>query len=426
KALDRAHIVEGLLVALDNIDEVVRTIRSSQDVPEARARLLEAFSLSEIQAQHILDMPLRRLVGLEVEKLRAELVELQARIAEYRGILASEDMRKELVGSELNEMSDAFGTARRSQLTSAEDVAYERPASIEIADEACSVTLSTTGVLGRTDETPRDVKVGRHDVLLATAYTTARGLVWAFTSHGRLLAIEAVEVPEIAGRSRGAATNELFSMARGEKLVGLYGASDATDGRLVVLVTASGILKRMTGDEIMAVPSQSTAIALRDKDRLVAALVAPAAAEVAMVSSDGQLLRTDTSKVRPQGRAAGGVAGMKLRRGASVVGAGLVRERDVVVTWTDTGAVKSSAESEFPAKGRATSGVRAMKFRKGQQAVAGVVIGPAEDLLFVVGAGEGLFATAESEPVTMSLALARRDAVGVDQELPVLLVGRSR
>jgi DNA gyrase subunit A len=426
KALERAHIVDGLLIALDNIDEVVRIIRSSRDVPEARAGLLEAFALSEIQAQHILDMPLRRLVGLEVEKLRAELVELQSSIAEYREILGSEETRKALVSHELAEAATDFGTPRRSQITNAEEVAYERPTTIEIADEPCTVTLSTSGVVGRTDEVPRDVKLGRHDVLLATAYTTARGPVWAFTSNGRLLGTEAVEIPEIAGRSRGATANELFTMARGERLVGLYGANDAADGRLVVLVTAHGTMKRLAGEEIAGASHEATAIALKGKDRVVAALVAPGEAEIAIVSSDAQLLRTETAKVRPQGRGAGGMAGMKLRAGATVVGAGLVHERDVVVTWTDTGAVKASEETEFPTKGRGTGGVRAMKLKQGQQSVAGVAIGPAEDLLYVVGSGEGLFAKSDAEPVSLSLEPVRRDAVGSNPAAPVLMVGRSR
>lgn len=426
KAQDRAHIVEGLLIALDNIDEVVRIIRASSDVTEARAGLIAAFSLSDIQTQHILDMPLRRLTSLEVEKLRAELAELKVEITEYKKILDSQDLRKDLVGSELAEVSKAFGTPRRSQLANAEEVAYEKPESFEIADAPCAITLSTTGVIGRTDESPSGSKLGRHDVLLATAYTTSRGQIWAYTSLGRQLGIEAVEVPEIAGRTRGAASTELFELARGERIVGLYGASDALDGRLLVLVTSQGTIKRLTGDEISSAKGDGVAIALKDKDRLVAALVASEESELAIISSDAQLLRMDSSKVRPQGRSAGGMAGMSLRGTVKVVAAAVIAEADAVVTWTDTGAVKMSAATEFPVKGRGTGGVRAMKLKKGQSSVAGAAVGLLEDLLYIVGSGEGLFAKPDPVPVSLSLLAVKRDSVGVDGPAPVLSVGKSR
>ncbi|MEM9713408.1 MAG: DNA topoisomerase (ATP-hydrolyzing), partial [Actinomycetota bacterium] len=205
KAEEKAHIVEGLLIALDNIDEVVRIIRSSADSAEARERLIEAFDLSDIQAQHILDMPLRRLTSLEVQKLRDELDELRAEIADLTAILDDEGRRRAIVADELAEVADEHGSARRTRIVSADEAVMDRPATLEIADEPCTITLASTFVVGRHATDDHSAKLGRHDVLLSVAPATARASVWAVSTAGRLLSIEAVEVPEVAGRSRGAA-----------------------------------------------------------------------------------------------------------------------------------------------------------------------------------------------------------------------------
>lgn len=426
KAEEKAHIVEGLLIALDNIDEVVRIIRSSADSAEARERLIEAFDLSDIQAQHILDMPLRRLTSLEVQKLRDELDELRAEIADLTAILDDEGRRRAIVADELAEVADEHGSARRTRIVSADEAVMDRPATLEIADEPCTITLASTFVVGRHATDDHSAKLGRHDVLLSVAPATARASVWAVSTAGRLLSIEAVEVPEVAGRSRGAAATELFDLSRGERLVGLYGSADATADHLLVVVTQQGVIKRLAPEEVTATKAGSDAISLRDGDRVVAAFAAGAGHEVAMVSSDGQLLRTDLDQVRPQGRSAGGMAGMRLRGDATVVAAGPIIDADVVVTWTDQGSISVTPAEEFPAKGRATGGVRAMRLRKGETSVAGAWVGPPEEAAVSVGEGEGLFAKAAPAPIGLPVAPSRRDTTGEAQPAPVLLVGRRR
>ncbi|MEM9606632.1 MAG: DNA topoisomerase IV subunit A [Actinomycetota bacterium] len=426
KAEDEAHIAEGLLIALDAIDEVVRIIRSSADTPEARERLIEAFELSDVQAQHILDMPLRRLTTLEVQKLRDRLEELRAIIADLTEILADEARRRQIVGDELGEVADEHGTPRRTRLVAADDAVMERPESLEVADDPCTITLSTTFVVGRHGEDEHQAKAGRHDVLLALAPATVRGHVWAVSTGGRLLGIEAVEVPEVAGRSRGAAATELFDLSRGERLVGLFGAADVTAQHLLVVVTAQGVIKRLTAEEVADTRSGSEVISLKDGDRVVAAFASGEGHEVAIVSDDGQLLRTGLDQVRPQGRGAGGMAGMKVKADAAVVAAAPIIDGDVVVTWTDQGAISATAAEEFPAKGRATGGVRAMKLRRGETKVLGAWVGRPEEAAVVVGEGEGLFAKAATAPIGLPVVASRRDGTGEPQSAPVLAVGRAR
>lgn len=426
KAEDEAHIVEGLLIALDAIDEVVRIIRSSADAPAARDALIATFELSEIQAQHILDMPLRRLTTLEVQKLRDRLDELRATIAELAEILADEGRRRQIVSDELGHVADEHGSARRTRIVSADDTVMERPQSLEVADDPCTITLSSTFVVGRHGTEDHRAKPGRHDVLLAVAPSTVRGQVWSVSSAGRSLAIEAVEVPEVAGRSRGAAATELFDLSRGERLVGLFGAADVAAGHLLVIVTAQGIIKRVTADELTQGRSGGEIIGLRDGDRVVAAFASGEGHEVAIASDDGQVLRTGVDQVRPQGRSASGMAGMKLRGGAEVIAAGPIIDGDVVVTWTDQGAISVTAAEEFPAKGRATGGVRAIKLRKGETKVAGAWVGPPEEAAVVVGEGEGLFAKAATAPTGLPVGASRRDSAGEPQGAPVLSVGRAR
>ncbi len=427
KRRDREHIVVGLLIALDAIDEVVRLIRASADTPGARDALMARFGLSEVQATHILDMALRRLTSLEVTKLRDELESLRAEIADLDDILARDERRRGIVGDELAAMADAHGSGRRTTLLGAEEALVERPESLEISDDPCTVTLSTSGLVGRVAaDDDRSVKPGRHDVLAATAPATVRGRLWAITSAGRGLPIEAVEVPEVAGRSRGAAAGEVFDLTRGERVVGLYGGADAADDRLLVLVTAQGVVKRLSPDEMGDQRGPGDVIGLRDDDRVVAALALPDGAEVMMVASDGQTLRTATDQVRPQGRAAGGMAGIKLRSGARVVAAHAIHDTDVVVTWTDQGALTVASAAEFPARGRATGGIRAMRLRAGESEVVGAWVGPFEVARLVVGKGEGLFARADPEPRPLDVAPRRRDATGVALDAPVLAVGGGR
>jgi DNA gyrase subunit A len=424
RARDRLHLVEGFLVALDNIDEVVRIIRGSQDTAEARSALMERFSLTEVQANAILDMPLRRLTALEKLKLEEERDELVARIADLDAILGSEQRRRTIVLKELGELVDRLGRPRRSTVISADqvhDVSPVEPLPLEIADDPCVITLSTSGLVGRE---PADgatkPSLGRHDVLVAHVDTTNHATVYAITDSGRALGVTAMEVPEVAGRNRGANAAEVVDLKHGESVVTI-----AVPGpHPLLLVTRGGVAKRLAGDELAAVKAGGTIIGLKGDDRLVAALPAPDDAEVVIVTDDAQALRTSVAQISLQGRGAGGVAGMKVKAGAAVVGAGLAPEGSVVLSVTDTGTAKLTDAAEIPAKGRGTGGVRLTKF-KNENRLTLAYVGLADDLALVVGQAD-VPTKPDPTPVALTLTPSRRDTQSTATDERILAVGLRR
>ena len=242
RAESRAHVLEGLLIALDNIDRVIAIIRAAPTVPAAREALQHAFALSEVQATAILDMVLRRLVALERQALADELASLRAEIAELEAVLASEGRRRELVSAELADVAERHGTARRTRLAGADGGApavrarRRRPASSWATTPACSRCRAPDWPAGNwAPARSGGGRLGRHDVLVGELHTSNRQAVWAVTDRGRALRITALEVPEVAGRGRGAATSELFAVQPGEAVLALLGAGDEP----LVLVSAS-------------------------------------------------------------------------------------------------------------------------------------------------------------------------------------------
>ncbi len=428
KARERAHIVEGLLIALDNIDLVIAIIRGSADVPEARAALMERLELSEIQANHILDMQLRRLTALEVDKLRQELAELHRQIAGYEKILGSEQRRRTLVGKELAQVAAEHGGPRRSKILSAEDIVVieDTPvasdASEEDLDAPALVTLSTSGLLGRTSpDAEFNAKPGRHDVLAATVHTGASANVYAFTDRGRLLSVRVREIPEMARGSRGASVTEMFSLSRGEKVVGLTG----TPTEPVMLVTRGGVAKRVSPETVTGTRIGNPVIGLRKEDRLVAAFEASDDTEIGIIASDGQMLRTRAANVSTQGAGAGGVAGMKLKPGARVVASGPFEFGTQVVAVTDEGTAKVTEGTEIPAKGRATGGVRLLRFKGFETAVAYAWMGKDQALAAIVADASDP-SRIDPTPRPLSLTPTRRDGTAVDLGFRILALGEYR
>jgi DNA gyrase subunit A len=424
KARDRLHLVEGFLVALDNIDEVVRIIRASQDTAEARTSLMERFSLTEVQANAILEMPLRRLTALEKLKLEEERDELVARIADLEAILGSEQRRRTIVLKELGDLVDRLGRPRRSTVVSADqvhDVSPAEPLPLEIADDPCVVTLSTSGLLGReaTEGNPKP-SLGRHDVLVARVATTNHATVYAITDTGRALPVTAMEVPEVAGRNRGANATEVVDLKHGEAVVTL--AVPGPDPLL--LVTRGGVAKRLAGDELAGVKAGGAVIGLKGDDKLVAALPAPAGSEVVIVTDDAQALRTSVDQISLQGRGAGGVAGMKVKAGAGVVGAGLAPDGCHVLSVTDVGTAKLTDAGEIPAKGRGTGGVRLTRF-KTEKRLAWAYVGALDDLAVVVGQADAP-TKPDPTPVALTLTASRRDTQSTATDERILAVGTRR
>jgi DNA gyrase subunit A len=386
RAQERAHIVEGLLIALDAIDDVIHIIRSSQDAAEARQRLSEAFELSEIQTQHILDMPLRRLTTLEVDKLRAELATLSETIAELTAILDSDKKLRALVSDELAEVAEQHATPRRTVLLEASARPAVVATPLEIDDAPCRALLSSTGLLARLPEdaapdpaAPR----ARHDVVVASCPASVRGAVGLVTDRGRVLRVSVVDLPALPPSTAptlagGIALAELVALDAKEQVVGLTRIPDEGEtGPIVALATRGGVVKRVAAEPAPAKDAWDL-IALKPGDLVVgAADITDEDDELVLLTSDAQLLRFAASSVRPQGRAAGGMAGIRLGPDATVIGFGVVpqaREAVVVTVAGSTGALPGTASStvkltpfaDYPAKGRGTGGVRCHRFLKGE------------------------------------------------------------
>ncbi|HET7017800.1 MAG TPA: DNA topoisomerase IV subunit A [Streptosporangiaceae bacterium] len=461
KRRDRLHLVDGLIIALLNIDEVIAVIRSSDDAAAARERLMTVFDLSQIQAQYILDTPLRRLTKYDKLELEREQQQLAAEIAELTEILESEQKLRELVSSELAAVAEKFGTPRRTVLLEASGAPKTAAVPLEVADDPCTVLLSSAGLLARTaaskqagqqeltlgesqqPENPQGESIAQaspparppasrpgrskdprsaHDVIVSSVPSTARGTIGVLTSHGRLIRLGVLELPALPptahspGLSGGAPISEFISTERGETVVAIVAADAAGAG--LAIGTAQGVVKRVTPDY----PQNLTdfeVIALKDGDRVVGAVQLDSEdQDLVFITSDAQLLRFGAGAVRPQGRAAAGMAGIRLAPRSSVIWFGTVSadgpDQDsaaVVVTvagsagalpGTTAASVKVTPYAEYPPKGRATGGVRCHRFLKG------------EDVLVLAWAGPGPArgATAAGTPVPLPPAQGRRDGSG--------------
>ena len=327
---DRLHLVNGLVIALLNIDEVIQVIRTSDDAAAAKERLMSVFDLSAIQAQYILDTPLRRLTRYDRLELERERETLQAEIAELTAILESPDRLRELVSNELADVAKRFADPRRTVLLESTGAARTAAVPLEVADDPCLVLLSSAGLVARTatavpdgqdgpDGPPGGAAAGpraAHDAIIGTVPSTARGTIAVVTSLGRMIRVGVLEIPALPpsahspGLSGGAPISEFVGLESGETVVGLAAADAAGAG--LALGTAGGVVKRVAPDY----PGNATdfeVIALKDGDRVVGAVqLASEDQDLAFITSDGQLLRFGARAVRPQGRAASGMAGVRL------------------------------------------------------------------------------------------------------------------
>ncbi|WP_405145803.1 DNA topoisomerase (ATP-hydrolyzing) subunit A [Sphaerisporangium sp. NBC_01403] len=428
---ERLHLVDGLIVALLNIDEVIQVIRSSDDSAEARSRLMEVFDLSEIQSNYILDTPLRRLTRYDKLELDRERQILQEEIAELTAILSSEDRLRRVVSAELAEVAKTYGTPRRTVLLEAGAVTTPGAIPLEVADDPCLVLLSSTGLLARTgDDSPLGAGEERsaHDVLVSVVRSTVRGEVGVVTSAGRLIRVSVVDLPTLPplasppSLSGGHPVSEYVTLNPGELVVGL-GSLDP-EGPGLALGTAQGMVKRVV-PEYPANRNDFEVIGLKPGDSVVGAVeLTSDDHDLVFISSDAQLLRFPASSVRPQGRPAGGMAGIRLDDGAKVVWFGVVdpaREARVVtiagsataLPGTEAGGGKVSDYAEFPPKGRATGGVRAQRFLKG------------EDVLILAWAGPAPIKAVSStgKPVELPSELGRRDGSGLRMASAIAAIG---
>ncbi|MGW7204382.1 DNA gyrase/topoisomerase IV subunit A [Streptomyces sp. NPDC054837] len=396
KRRDRLHLVEGLLTALVDIDEVIRLIRSSDNSAQAKQRLMERFSLSEIQTQYILDTPLRRLTKFDRIELESEKDRLNAEIEELTRILDSDTELRKLVSTELAAVAKKFGTDRRTVLLEAGAVAPAAGVPLQVADDPCRVLLSSTGLVARTangEPFPEDADSRRvkHDVIVSAVPATARGEVGAVTSGGRLLRISVIDLPQLPDTASapnlagGAPLTEFVSLEDGETLVCLMTLDESSPG--LALGTEQGVVKRVVPD-YPSNKEELEVITLRDGDRIVGAVELRTGDEdLVFITDDAQLLRYQAAQVRPQGRPAGGMAGVKLTDGAKVISFTAVDPAVDAVVFTVAGSrgtlddsVQTTAKltpfDQYPRKGRATGGVRCQRFLKGEDCLSLAWAGP--------------------------------------------------
>ncbi|MEZ5175082.1 MAG: DNA gyrase subunit A [Acidimicrobiia bacterium] len=369
KAEARAHIVRGLLIALDNIDEVVRIIRSSANVDEARAALMDSFELSEIQANHILDMPLRRLTALETNKLREELEELEGTIAYLTDLLANEDKRRDLIAKELTEIRDKFGDDRRSRI-----VPDEGDMSLEdlIADEELVVSMSAAGSVksvlakayrtqGRGGRGIRGASLREDDVVTHLLHTTAHSYLLFFTNRGKVYRIRAHEIPRKDRTAKGSLIQSVLPLEPDEVVEAIIDTRDYETSRYLVMFTRNGMVKKSKFSDYDSRNQVLVAINLKDGDEVVAVRQTNGDADLMMFTRDGQGIRFHADEVRSMGRASQGVIGIRLREGDEVVGAATADEASDVLLLTTGGYGKRTKLADFPVKHRAGLGVKAIK-----------------------------------------------------------------
>ncbi|MER5686298.1 DNA topoisomerase IV subunit A [Streptomyces sp. NPDC002205] len=430
KRRDRLHLVEGLLVALIDIDEVIRLIRSSDNSAQAKERLIEHFSLSEIQTQYILDTPLRRLTRFDRIELESERDRLNTEIDELTAILESDTELRKLVSTELAAVAKKFGTDRRTVLLESAG-AQVAAVPLEVADDPCRVLLSSTGLLARTatgdpiafDE---DAKRAKHDVIVSAVPATARGDVGVVTSTGRLLRLAVIDLPQLPDThaapnlSGGAMVSEFLTLDNDEEVVCLTTLDESSPG--LAIGTLQGVVKRVVPD-YPANKDELEVITLKEGDRIVgAAELRTGEEDLVFITSDAQLLRYPAAQVRPQGRLAGGMAGVKLAAGAEVLSFGAVDPAVDAMVFTVAGShgtlddsvltAKLTPFDQYPRKGRATGGVRCQRFLKG------------EDVLVFAWAGAlpARAAQKNGTPTELPEPDPRRDGSGTPLAKPVAVI----
>lgn len=508
KALERLHLVEGLLLAMVDIDEVIQVIRSSDDAEAAKTKLIAVFDLDEIQAQYILDLRLRRLTKMSRIELEAERDDLKRRIEELERILASDEALDGVVIDEMDDAVAKYGTPRRTVLldedeegnltpvvahgddgvsanamaaaraaatvsSAAADVAAAAKAAkkagdenatasaLQIDDEPCAVMLSATGLIARTSEDAverwenRSASNGRakDDQIVSMFRTSTRSSYGLVTSAGRLVLAHVVELPKVSvdgplSVTGGVKAEELLGMTentdpiRGERVIAAIDMPSTDDGGQLVplaLGTRNGVVKRWNRESPTTMDSWSV-IDLKDDDEVLAAAEARDEDRLVFVSTDSSLLTFEAKNVRPQGRTAGGMAGIRLAEGCSVAAFAVVP--DGKVTWnyeegenglfsasgavvltvagdsealpgTENGAAKVTPLEMYPTKGRGTGGVRSQRFLKGQDTL----------ILAFVGAYPLHASTQSGAPVELPKPDMRRDGSGTDLSAPIAVVG---
>jgi DNA gyrase subunit A len=395
EAQARAHILEGLIIAVDNIDEVIRLIRGSSDTPAARAGLIERFELSEIQANAILDMPLRRLTALEVDKLRSELAELHELIAELEAILADPDRRRQIIRDELSGIGKTFDDGRRSVI-----IPDDGEMSLEdlIADDELILTISQTGYVksvpastyrtqGRGGRGIRAADLAEDDAVAHMVHTTAHAYLLFFTNKGVVHRVRAHEIPRQTRTAKGVLAQSVLPLDPEERIQAIIDTRDYDTGRYLVMVTKQGQAKKTEFKEYDSKYQSLAAIKLVDDDELVTVRPTNGQNDILIFTANGMGIRFAETDLRPMGRATQGVRGIKLRAGDRVVAATSSVAGEEVLLVTSAGYGKRTKMSAFRAQTRGGIGVKAFKLTRVRGALVGASAVSAGDQAFLISSG---------------------------------------
>ena len=399
KAEARAHILEGLLIALDHIDEVIRIIRNSRTDSEAQAELMSKFKLSERQSQAILDMRLRRLTGLERDKIQSEYDDLVALIADLADILAKPERVATIIKEELEEVKRKFGDARRTELMIGEVLSLEDEDLIEETDVL--ITLSNKGYIKRLDQAEftaqkrggRGVQgtgVKDDDFVRELVSTSTHDHLLFFTNKGRVYRLKGYEIPEYGRTAKGLPIVNLLKLDEGESIQTIINVEqDRSDEAYLFFTTRKGLVKRTNVAEFSNIRQNGLkALNLRDEDELINVFLTDGNTDVIIGTKYGYSVRFNEAVVRNMGRSATGVRGVNLREGDKVVGASVVTDQDEVLIITEKGYGKRTMASEYPTKGRGGKGIKTANITEKNGPLAGLLtIKGDEDLMIITDTG---------------------------------------
>ncbi|WP_261009952.1 DNA gyrase subunit A [Streptococcus mitis] len=399
KAEARAHILEGLLIALDHIDEVIRIIRASETDAEAQAELMSKFKLSERQSQAILDMRLRRLTGLERDKIQSEYDELLALIADLADILAKPERVSQIIKDELDEVKRKFGDQRRTELMVGEVLSLEDEDLIEEADVL--ITLSNKGYIKRLDQAEftaqkrggRGVQgtgVKDDDFVRELVSTSTHDHLLFFTNKGRVYRLKGYEIPEYGRTAKGLPIVNLLKLDEGESIQTIINVeSERSDDAYLFFTTRHGIVKRTSVKEFANIRQNGLkALNLKDEDELINVLLTEEDTDIIIGTKFGYSVRFNQSAVRGMSRIATGVKGVNLRDGDTVIGASVISDQDEVLIITEKGYGKRTVATEYPTKGRGGKGMQTAKITEKNGSLAGLMtVKGDEDLMIITDTG---------------------------------------
>ena len=381
KARERAHILEGLLKALDNIDEVIRIIRGSENTQVAKARLMERFELSDAQAQAIVDMRLRTLTGLEREKLEAEYKELMARIRRLEAILADRNLLLRVIREEILAISEKYGDERKTAIGFDEfDISMEDM----IPNENTVITMTKLGYIKRmTVDNFRSQNRGgkgikgmqtiEDDYIDELLMTTTHHYLMFFTNMGKVYRLKAYEIPEAGRTARGTAIINLLQLQAGEKITAVLSLKDYSQGQYLFMATKSGIVKKTPIQDYANVRKTGlAAISLKDDDELIEVKFTDNKKDIILVTKYGQCIRFKDTDVRSTGRVSMGVRGINLGDGDEIIGMQLCSQGDYLLIVSEKGMGKRTSMSEFSVQNRGGKGVKCYKITEKTGNVVGV------------------------------------------------------